>query len=92
MNLNYAILTGSIDNILENVDMPHLSGADCIRIRNINTTAFKYHAVPQHKLNSENHYLINLDKDKELKILSLIAIGMDLFDAANLVCNIFNKE
>lgn len=92
MKHNYAILTGSIDSILENVDMPQLMNSDCIRIRNHNTSLFKYHAVPQHKLNLDSHYLINIDKDTELKILSLISIGMDLFDAANLVCNMFNKE
>lgn len=92
MKLNYAILTGSIYNILENVDMPHLMNSDCIRIRNHNTSLFKYHAVPLHKLNIDSHYLINIDKDTELKILTLISIGMNLFDAANLVCNIFNKD
>lgn len=92
MKHNYAILTGSINNILENVDMPHLMDSDCIRIRNNNTSAFKFHAVPQHKVNIDSHYLINIDKDTELKILSLISMGMDLFDAANLVCNIFNKD
>lgn len=92
MKLNYAILTGSIDKILENVDMPHLMDADCIRFRNHNISLSKYHAVPKNKVNMNSHYLIELDKDTELKILSLISIGMDLFDAANLVCNIFNKE